>query len=906
MSKNKNYLLELLLYKKYVYLIITTIIIFFSNSRKFHYKNIISANDSNGQIFNLNSYWKFKFKNDVEWKIINIPHDFSIIQQFDEKYEAQSGFLPGGVAIYKKEFKIFYVKPKKVILYFYGIYKDSYIKINDKYIGENHYGYNSFYFDISNYLISNGKTLNKIEVKVEHQLYSSRWYSGSGISRGIFMKISDLIHIGTDDVKITTPDIKNNKGTVNIEINVINEYDINSKFQVNINIKNKNNEKVSYLTSKEYEIKSKNKLLIKETLNVDNPLLWNDKNPNLYKIEIELINNKKEILDKYSHKFGFRYYNFDKNKGFIINGIPTKLHGACLHHDYGALGNIDNFDAAYKRLTKLKEMGFNALRTSHNTPYKTWINICDEIGLYVIDEFFDGWNFNKMGNSNDFSKYFNIKIKKNNKIIKENIELTWAEFVVSTTVKRDRNNPSVIMWSIGNEIGCISKIDKNSINIAKNLILMVRKYDNRPITRADNDYRRNNKEQLKINDAIKNNGGIIGYNYANIGNLKKGVEKYGNIYLSESASALNSRGVYNIYKNGFINRNNGNLHLTSYDISHAAWSTDAKYSLYITLTQDYVAGQFVWTGFDYLGEPTPWISRVPGSVSGKGAIPNSSFFGIIDTAGFPKDTFYLYKALLKNDEIVLHIVSAWDKNNICFVDDNKKAPVHIYSNVYKIEIYRSDIQESICTSFRKDHVTEEGYKYFTYEIKSNNKICDVVDYNDDDLGGNLFSRYYIEFKEGTKLYTKGYDKNEKIIKEENIIGNYYIQAPNLKNLKLEINVDKNKIKADGESLAYIEVSIIDNEGILNSMGNNEITFYLEGKGKILGVDNGDQSTVDKYQQKSVLKSNNLAMIKAFRGKAMAIVGSNKEPGMIKVKISSTNFEDKLVEIESFNNSLNLF
>ena len=874
------------------------------NNYQKNYQNIILDKNSNGEIIDLNNNWKFKFQNDPQWEIINIPHDFSIIQQFDEKYEAQSAFLPGGTAIYKKVFKIFYNRPKIIILYFYGIYKDSYIKINGKYIGENHYGYNSFSFDISNYLINDGKTKNEIEVKVEHELYSSRWYSGSGISRKIFMKISDLIHIEIDDVKITTPDIKENKGTVNIEINVINEYDINSKFQININIKNKNNEKVAYFTSKEYEIESKNKLLIKEILIVDNPLLWDDKNPNLYEIEIELINNKKEILDKYSHKFGFRYYYFDTKKGFIINGIPTKLHGVCLHHDYGALGNIDNYDAAFKRLTKIKEMGFNSLRTSHNIPYKTWINICDKIGLYVIEEFFDGWNFPKTGNLNDFSKYFEIKINENNKIIGGNIDLTWAEFAIKTTVKRDRNSPSIIMWSIGNEISCLSKIDKDSVDIAKKLIFMVKKYDNRPITRADSDFYYNNKYQLMINNEIKNNGGIIGYNYANINYLKKGIELYNNIYLSESASALNSRNTYNIYKNGGTTKeNDGKLHLTSYDISHPKWATNAKYSLYITLTQDYVFGQFVWTAYDYLGEPTPWNGLTPGSKSGKGAIPNSAFFGIIDTANFHKDTYYLYRALLKNDDIILHIVSAWDKNNICFIDNNK-TPIHIYSNVYKIEIYRNDIKDYICSSVRIDHITDEGYKYFTYDLKSNNQICDVVNENNEsDLGSDLFSRYNIEFKEGTKLYTNAYDKNGILINEKNIIGNHYIKAPNLKNLKMEINVDKNKIKADGESLVYIEVSIIDKEGILNTIADNKIIFYLEGKGKILGVDNGDQSTVDKYQQKSVLKSNNLAMIKAFRGKAMVIVSSINEPGMIKVKISSDNFEDKFVEIESFGNNL---
>ena len=865
----------------------------------------LSEEETSAKIIDLNDSWKFKFQEETEWKTIDIPHDYSIIQKFDEKYQAASGFLPGGTAIYKKSFTIKSSNKKSIILYFYGVYKDAYIKINNKEIGENHYGYNSFFFDISDHIIFDGQTENVIEVKVEHELYSSRWYSGSGISRGVFLKISELLHLEIDNVKITTPDIENKKGTVNIEAIISNDSDDDYSFICDIKIKNKDNKIVNFLLTKEIQLEKKKSKNIKEQLFVENPSLWSDKDPYLYKIEIELLSENKQILDKYNSDFGFRYYSFDKNKGFIFNGIPTKLFGVSLHHDYGALGNIDNYDAAYKRLTQLKEMGINSIRTTHNIPYKTWINICDKIGLYVIEEFFDGWNYPKNNNTNDFSKYFNEKISKQNLIKGANENMTWAEFALQSAIKRDRNNPSIIMWSIGNEICCGSKIDQNSPNIAKKLIETGKKYDDtRPYTRADNEFRAKNEYHLKINDIIYKNGGIIGYNYARINELKEGAKMYDVIYLSESAASLNSRGVYSLISNGGLTKeNDGFFHLTSYDTSCQDWGTYAKYSLYTTLCKDFVFGQFVWTGFDYLGETTPWNGEVPGSVTGKGAVPNTSYFGIIDTAGFPKDTYYLYRSQLVKNSVTLHIVNAWDKNNICFIKDKdgnltNKTPVHIYSNAYKIELFRDDIENCLCVSTRIDHITEAGYSYFFYDSKSNNKeICEVVPNDENELGSELFIRYNIEFKEGTKLYTKAYDKNGNLIKNEEIIGNYYIKAPNLENLKLKVNVDKKTIEANGKSLAYVEVSIVDNEEILNSMGNNEITFNVDGVGKILGVDNGDQVTVDKFQQKSVLKNDNLACIKAFRGKALAIISSTKEKGKIKIKVSSGVLKEE-IEIES--------
>ena len=648
---------------------------------------------------------------------------------------------------------------------------------------------------------------------------------------------------------------------------------------------------MSILTSGDKQIPKNTIKDFKTEIYIDDPKLWNAENPNLYKVEVQIV-NETNVIDIDSAKFGFRYFSFDDKKGFVINGVPTKLKGACLHHDYGALGAIDNYDAALRRFKQLKDMGLNAIRTSHNISNKNWLDISDEIGLYVIEEFFDGWTEPKSNNQEDFSKYFSEYIKGGNEILGAKSGMTWSEFAVMTTVKRDKNHPSIIMWSIGNEI---TGITEKSPDIGKDLILIAKETDDtRPFTRGDNVPRFYDPAQIELNNVIIDQWGVIGYNYGRHNELKEGADLYGAIYLSESASALNSRSVYTNILNGGCNNtlHDGHYHLTSYDVSFAPWSTTAYYAIWVTLSQDYVAGSFVWTGFDYIGEPTPWNDNVLGSQTGEGAIPNTAYFGVIDSCGFPKDSYYLYRAHFNNNSYTLHIVNAWDKNNICFSDEQKtKTPVHIYTNVFKFYVYRSDVKDPICSATREEVTTNSGYKYYVYNSESHDtNLCEVVPNDSGDYGTDLFSRFNILFNESTSLYVKGYDENEKIIEDEKLSGIHYIATPNITNLKLKVDIDKTELKNDGVSLAYIEVSIVDDKGILNSVAENMIYFVVESSkfGKIAGVDNGDQATVDKFQQKSVLRREDYALIKAYRGKALAIICSRKKEGVIKIIITAEN------------------
>ncbi len=843
--------------------------------------------------------WEFQMNGDKEWQKIYLPHDFSISQKFDEKYEAESGFLPGGTALYRKKFKLPPMDYEtSAIIYFYGVYNEAYVSINGVALGENHYGYNSFSFDLSKNLIIDGETENLLEVKVVHNVPSSRWYSGSGIYRSVELILTRQIHVAVDGLKITTPDIESGKGTVKVDAEIINEAKNPSKIKLNVVIKDKEGKSVSEGSSEEVEIQNGNMKIVSAELSVEKPSLWSDIEPNLYTVELELLADGEKV-DEYTDKFGFRYYSFDKDKGFILNGKPTKLNGVSIHHDYGALGSIDIYDAGLKRFKQLKEMGINSIRTTHNPAHKTWIKLCDELGLLAIEEMFDCWNHSKGGNT-DFAKFFNTGIDKSNLIIGGKQGMTWAEYVIKSTIKRDRNSPSIILWSTGNEI---NNFDSTSPTIAKNLVLWGKEIDEtRPFTIGENKvYRDYAGDRFKSCEEIRKSGGIIGFNYATHTQLKEGTGKFGPIYLSESASALNSRGVYSLLDNGGLTKkNDGKYHLTSYDTSYPSWANTAHYFLWTTLANDYVAGQFVWTGFDYIGEPTPWLGSSAGSQTGKGPIPNSAYFGIIDSAGFPKDSYYLYRSQLRKDSTTVHLLTAWDKNNIFFSDDSKKkTPVHVYTNAPKLEIYRNDNEnEPICTLTRTVVKTNVGHEYYTFKGESNNKICEAISPSNDDLGTDLFGRFNIEFLEGSQLFTKAYDEDNKLIEQEKIIGNQKIAAPNKEKLDLDIKVDKEEIDSDGKNLAYVEVSIVDDKGILDTKANNLISFSLEGKGKILGVDNGDQATVDKYQQESVKKGDDFAVINAYAGKALVIIASNREEGDIELTISSEGFEEKVVNLLS--------
>lgn len=858
-----------------------------------------SLSNSRNSLFN--EGWKFYLGdpgtaqnvdfNDNAWKNISIPHDFSISQNFTETGEAESGFLPGGTGWYRKKFTLpEEQKSKSIVLNFDGVYNDAYVYVNGTMVGEHHYGYSPFSFDIGSLLVCDDVTENVIAVKVVNQTPSSRWYSGSGIFRDVTLICTDPIHVDVDGTAVTTPDIQNGAGTVRVKTAIQNSGGTPATVTVTNTVYDANQEIVSNPVVQTLTINANTAASVdtQSRLTVSQPNIWSLEHPTLYCVRTELSVDG-QIVDQYDTEFGFRWYTFDSSAGFRLNGENLKLNGVCMHHDQGALGSAAHYDAMYRQISILKDMGVNAIRITHNPSSQTFIDICDELGILVIEEFFDGWNVAKNGNRYDFSRYFMQTISSQNGLIGKEPSMTWAEFALKSTVRRDRNHPSLILWSLGNEIQEGASTNPQFPTIARSLIQWTREEDaSRLVTNGDNT-KGGNSTLVQVASEINKteNGekvGISGFNYASSGELASLAREYGCILSSETASAVNSRGIYS--STASQGNADGKYHLTSYDTSAVSWGKTAHASMWDTMQYDNVAGQFVWTGFDYIGEPTPWNGTDPGSKTGKGPIPNSSYFGIIETTGFPKDSYYLYRSQWNQKSYTLHLVTSWDDKNR--INNNGMTPVVIYSNAPRVDLYRDNLK--IGTAVRTRNTTKAGYTYYTYTASSDNaSICTAINASGSE---SLYASFSVAFASGT-ISARAYDGNTEIT--DQCAGTNSISTPGAASL-ISISADKKEICANGTTLSYITADVTDSHGNPVTTAGNDIRFTLTGEGEIIGVDNGDQATVDKYQQASVLTGSTSAHIKAYAGKALVIVRSTKTAGSFTLKAESTGLTPASVTI----------
>lgn len=846
----------------------------------------IQGNIQGAREMNFNEGWKFNLGdsstaqnpgfNDSDWDDVTLPHDFSITQSYTTRGEAESGFLPGGTGWYRKKFVLpeSYAEKRKV-LNFDGVYSDAYVYVNGEQAGENHYGYTAFAFDITDKLICDGVTENVIAVKAVNPLPSSRWYSGSGIYRDVTLITTNQVYVDYQGTQVTTPNIAQGDGTVHIKADIVNDSEAASAVKVKNTVYTKAGEAVSETVETDVTVQNGEKQSVESDVSVAEPKLWSTDSPNLYYVRTEVWVDD-VLTDSYDTDFGFRYFSFDKSYGFKLNGENLKLNGVCLHHDQGALGSAAAYDAMYRQLSIMKEMGVNAIRTSHNPADEDFIDICNALGLLVIEEAFDGWSLSKNSNSNDFARYFKKNVGNAN-VLGSTDNMTWAEYTVKSMVLRDRNDPSIILWSLGNEIqeGTNMAIGEYS-SIAQELINWIKEVDTTRMPTIGSNQRTTSGTLGSVHRTVADNGGIVGFNYASGGELDSMSNTYGTIIASETASAVNSRGIY--MSQADAGNADGKYHLTSYDTSKVSWGLTAHDSLYNTMTRDHVAGEFVWTGFDYLGEPTPWNGTWTGSVTGKGAIPNSSYFGIVDTTGFLKDTYYFYRSQWNQSENTVHLVTAWDSDNMLI--QSGKTPVVVYSNAPKVELYRNGTL--IGTAVRTVNITNAGYQYYTYKTESkDNQVCTAVSASGSE---SLYATFNVVYEEGM-ISAKAYDENNNLITDA--MGNSEVNTPGTAS-KLDIQVDKTEIDADGSSLAYISVDVKDAQGNFDTTAVNTINFKLSGNGEIVGVDNGDQATTEKYQQSSVLTDTTTAKIAAYAGKALVIVRSTKEAGSFIVDVSAEN------------------
>lgn len=866
----------------------------------------ISNDVGDARSSNFNEGWKFYLGDsgtaqnpdfiDSSWKDVNLPHDFSISQNFTSGGEAESGFLPGGTGWYRKKFTLpNSLEGKSIVLNFDGVYSDAYVYVNGTSVGEHHYGYTPFAFDISDLLYYDNSTENVIAVKAVNNIPSSRWYSGSGIYRDVSLIITDPVHVAQNGTFVTTPNLgktNGSDGTVKISVDVQNDGSDPASITVRNTVFEKNGKTALGSAEKAASVTAGSVSSIETSAVLSNPKLWSPESPNLYCVKTEILKGD-EVLDTYDTEFGFKWYEFTQNNGFKLNGKNVKLNGVCMHHDQGALGSAAYYDAIYRQLMVMKDMGANAIRITHNPGAEIYVDICNKIGLLVIEEAFDGWAWQKNGNSNDFSTYFSKNIASGNQLIYGNSSMTWAEFALKSMIRRDRNDASIILWSLGNEIqeGTSDSSSWNWGSIADNLIAWAKQVDDtHPLTSGSN--RRNLTDTVApVMQKICAAGGVAGYNYASADELISLHNTYGCIIASETASAVNSRGMYktNIdgYQNSSTYASQYGYHLTSYDSSKVSWGKTAQESLWDTLP-DYVAGQFVWTGFDYIGEPTPWNGTNSGD-QGRGAIPNSSYFGIVETTGFPKDSYYLYRSQWNQTDTTLHLVTAWDSDNMM---DSSGTPVIIYSNAPKVELYRTvgSTTTKIGTATRTANTTDAGHTYYTYTTQSNDSVCTTKSGSN---ASSLYASFNVAFTGGT-ISAKAFDESNQEI-TQNAVGTKSVSTPGTVS-KLSASSNQKTIPADGYSLAYITVDVTDASGNLKTTAENTIQFSLTGNGEIAGVDNGNQATKEKYQQSSVIQGSKSASIKAYAGKALVIVRSTKESGSFTVTASSSGLSSSSVTI----------
>ncbi len=802
---------------------------------------------------------------DSNWERIDLPHDYSIDKAFDTRYEAESGFLPGGVQWYRKSFIVpEKYKDKRLYLEFDGVYMDADVYLNQEHLGNHPYGYTSFAFDMTDGLVADGQTQNTIAVRVNNQLPSSRWYSGSGIYRDVRLTIVNPIHLDYQGIKLETPNLEAEKDdtvSLSIQATLQNQTDTQQDVRVLYKLYDASG-KVVASSSQNQVLQTKIPTNLTHTLQVAQPNLWSVDSPYLYQLHTSIYQND-VLQDKQVTDYGFRYFAFDRDTGFSLNGENMKLKGVSMHHDQGALGAVANPVAIERQLDILKEMGVNAIRSTHNPAAQVLIDLANKKGFLVINEAFDGWSIYKNGNVHDYTKHFNQVIPEGNRIIGTKPGMTWAEYDLKAMIHGGKNAPSIIMWSIGNEITeGISGNASSYVDIAKNLIKWTKEVDEtRPITIGDN--RHHDRMMDQINQLITDAGGVVGKNYRNDRQMAEYRERHSDwiLYGSETASAIHSRGVYNTF-----GRDNTALQLSAYDTDQArvGWGASASEAWRRVIENDWNAGEFIWTGFDYLGEPTPWNGIGSGSVSGQGAIPKSSYFGIIDTAGFPKDTYYLYRSLWNEQSDTLHLVpTSWNEDELA-KQTNGTVKVDVFSNASRVVLYLNG--KPIGEKTANEYTTDAGYHYWRFD---NNKPYASFDVNWEP--GELSVRAYDSL---------GREITEQAIGEKRVI----THGPAT---QLSSRVHRTEAVADGRDLVYMEVSVLDADGHLVTNADVPIDFEVSSIGTIVGVDNGNPADSDSYKRHSR---------RAFNGKALVIVQTTQQAGELTITARSTGLESTTAHV----------
>ena len=706
--------------------------------------------------------------NDESWRKLDLPHDWGIEGKVNPKNPTGGGggYFPAGIGWYRKTFQASDAwKANKIAIYFEGVYMNSEVFINGKSLGVYPYGYSSFSYDLTPYLHF-GKE-NVIAVRVDNsQQINSRWYSGSGIYRHVWMMVTNPIHVAHWGAAISTPVVSAKKATVLVKTKLKNETSSTQSILVKTILWNKNSKSVGNGQLK-VELSANSEKEITQTINISNPLLWTPETPDLYQAQIQVLKEKK-ILDDTKTNFGIRSIRFTAENGFQLNGKTVKINGGCVHHDNGCLGSAAFDRAEERKIELLKAGGFNAVRTSHNPPSETFLNACDRLGLLVMDESFDCWKIGK--NNNDYSKYFN----------------EWWQRDLETMVLRDRNHPSIIMWSIGNEIP--ERGDHSAIETAKILAGAIKKIDTaRPITSAIVD---NGKDWSKF-DTLMAVHDVAGYNY----HLWSALSDH---------QRVSSRII----------------------VQTESYPKDAFTNWKLVQDNKYVIGDFVWTAMDYLGESGigRWYysGDVPGEHWEHDFFPyHGAYCGDIDLIGWRKPISH-YRSMLYNNSEKLYMA----------VREPAPEPLEIKETWWSVW---PTWESWTWPDFEGKTVQVEVYsKYPKVKLYLNNKL----------IGEQATTREQ-QFK---ATFAVPYSSGQ--LKAVGVDNGKEMESTMLKTsgdaAKIKLVADRKEILANGQDLSYITVEITDKDGIVQPNAANRIHFKIDGPGIIAGVDNADMKDTDPY------------------------------------------------------------
>lgn len=700
--------------------------------------------------------------NDKSWELLDLPHDWSISAPFSKSYAAgaNGGALPGGIGWYRKQFSTpSPEKGKRLSIEFDGVYKNSEVWINGHYLGVRPYGFSSFIYDLSSYLHIHGES-NLIAVRVDNSKQpNSRWYSGSGIFRHVWLLQHHEIEIGTWQNFIQSS-VRSGQGAVHAENWVYNTSSQTHSITQRTDLFIAGGRKLLSKSST-FKLAAHDSLLVKTDFSVVHPSLWDVQHPNQYSLVMNLSEGR-SVQDVYTQKFGIRSIRFSADSGFYLNGRRLKILGVCDHHDLGCLGSAFNDRAMERKLEILKSAGVNALRTSHNPPAPELLDLCDKMGILVMDEAFDHW----LEAKNPFDYHLDYT--------------AWHARDLTDMVLRDRNHPSIILWSIGNEIP--EQRNPQGGKMAAELASLVKKYDaTRFITSACNNIESANKNGYT--QALEVAG--INYNPAEYDKQHKEFPTR-NFIGSETASALSTRGVYHMPADSPIYKTT-DLQCSSYDNCVVPWGSSAEDGWKAVKDRDFIAGTFVWTGFDYIGEPTPYDYPA-----------HSSYFGFIDLCGFPKAPFYMYQSQWTSKP-VLHLLPHWNWTPGQMID------VWAYTNCDEVRLFL----------------------------------------NGKALGAKLFAdqqSFHLSWKvpfEPGKLLAIGYKKGVEVIRDQlETAGPAY---------RISVSADHPRIHAGGQDLSFVTVKVLDAHGVLVPDAENLLNFKLSGPGSIAGVDNGNEISLESFK-----------------------------------------------------------